>query len=335
MNLRQLEVFRAIMQTGSVTEAARLLNVSQPTVSVILKHAEARIGLKLFERIGNRLHPTPEASDLFPTVESVFARVDFLEQNLKNLKDGTSGMLQVGAIPSLTQSVFLPALRYFCRAHPRVHVTVWGFPTPETIAAVANHRTEIGLAYSPGEGEMVEVEPFRKTEICCVMRADHPLARKEVVDFADLRDECIIANVVGSPLRRRIEAALHTAGASCDVRIEAGTLETYDLSHHGIGVGLVDIAPFPRDRYPDLVCRPLTPPILAQSYLIFPAKRPRSIMARRFVEILRCLFDGLSADTIPWLDSDIRSELSAARQEPAMHCRGLSAPPGRVAPPNH
>ncbi len=73
MNLRHLEVFYAVMSAGSVSEAARRLNVSQPAVSNMLKHAESTLGVApLFERVGGRLKPTPEAQALLPEAASVF-----------------------------------------------------------------------------------------------------------------------------------------------------------------------------------------------------------------------------------------------------------------------
>ena len=65
MRLRQIEVFRAVMLTGTVSEAARLLHVSQPVVTRVLQHAEASLGFRLFDRQRGRLQPTPEAQALY------------------------------------------------------------------------------------------------------------------------------------------------------------------------------------------------------------------------------------------------------------------------------
>ena len=72
-NLRQIEVFRAVMITGSIRGAAQLLFVSQPAVSRLLSHTESRVGFPLFQRIRGRLHATPEAKKLFHEVEEVYA----------------------------------------------------------------------------------------------------------------------------------------------------------------------------------------------------------------------------------------------------------------------
>src|SRR6478672_10752665 len=95
LNLRQLEVFHAIMSCGSLTEAARFLNVSQPSISTVLKHTEKRLGWPLFERTGGRLVATPEAELLFPEVERIFAQLGTLDRVTKDLHGGKAGFLAV------------------------------------------------------------------------------------------------------------------------------------------------------------------------------------------------------------------------------------------------
>jgi DNA-binding transcriptional LysR family regulator len=87
MNLRQLEVFYAVMQAGSVTGAARNLNVTQPAVSNVLKHTEQQVKFKLFERMGGRLHPAAEARDLLPDVNEIFGRIGTLNRGTFDERD--------------------------------------------------------------------------------------------------------------------------------------------------------------------------------------------------------------------------------------------------------
>lgn len=80
MNFRQVEVFKAIMTAGSVTDAARLLHVSVPAVSQVLSHTESQLGFPLFERIKGRLHPTTEAHRLYSEVELVYQGVQRIDR---------------------------------------------------------------------------------------------------------------------------------------------------------------------------------------------------------------------------------------------------------------
>ncbi len=100
MNLRQIEVFRTIMVTRSMTGAAKALHVSQPAVSRLVSHTELRLGLKLFERIKGRLYPTPEAEQLFAEVTAVYNSVQRVNQVAEDLLDHRSGLLRVPAAPT-------------------------------------------------------------------------------------------------------------------------------------------------------------------------------------------------------------------------------------------
>src|SRR5512140_2564993 len=99
INLRQIEVFYAVMRAGSITEAARVLNVTQPAVSVALKQLESRLRMPLFDRVGGRLRPTPEARALMPDVAEIFGRLGAVERMSQDLAAGARGVLSIAATP--------------------------------------------------------------------------------------------------------------------------------------------------------------------------------------------------------------------------------------------
>jgi DNA-binding transcriptional LysR family regulator len=95
MNLRQMEVFRAVMLTGSVSAAAELLHVSQPAVSKVLAHAQRQSGLLLFERIKGRLAATPEAQALYAEVETLWRGVEKVRDVSRELASPRAGTLRL------------------------------------------------------------------------------------------------------------------------------------------------------------------------------------------------------------------------------------------------
>ena len=109
-NLRQIEVFRAVMITGSIRGASQLLFVSQPAVSQLLSHTEARVGFPLFERIRGRLFATPEAKKLFHEVELVYAGVKRVNELARELHDHQEGILNLtlGGLWNASWSVLQP-----------------------------------------------------------------------------------------------------------------------------------------------------------------------------------------------------------------------------------
>ena len=100
MRLRQIEVFHAIYTSGSMTNAAKLLNVSQPSVSKVLAHAEQQLGYPLFDRVKGKLVATPEADRLFGLVSNVFDHVEQLRRVAVNLRASDVGKIRIAATPA-------------------------------------------------------------------------------------------------------------------------------------------------------------------------------------------------------------------------------------------
>ena len=90
LTLRQIEIIRAIMVTGTVGGAARLLNVSSPGVSRAMKHAEMSVGVKLFSRKGGRYSPTMEANAIFSQINGVYDKVEDLQFVISRIKRGAA-----------------------------------------------------------------------------------------------------------------------------------------------------------------------------------------------------------------------------------------------------
>ena len=100
MRLRQIEVFHAVYSSGTMTNAAAKLNVSQPSVSKVLAHAEQQLGYRLFDRVKGKLIPTPEAHQLFKHVREVYEDVDRLRHVASNLKAASAGRIRVASTPA-------------------------------------------------------------------------------------------------------------------------------------------------------------------------------------------------------------------------------------------
>ena len=130
MKLREMEIFRAIMLGGSVSEAARILNVSQPAVSTSLRYMEDRLGMKLFRREKGRVYSTPEALALFTEIEGVFEKLDAVQRFAEDLRDTRSGVLSLASTPTLTYAFLAEAIAQFRRDRPGVRVSCWRSRTP-------------------------------------------------------------------------------------------------------------------------------------------------------------------------------------------------------------
>jgi len=117
MRLRQIEVFHAIYTSGSMTNAARLLNVSQPSVSKVLAHAEQQLGYALFDRVKGKLVATPEADRLFGLVSNVYAHVEELRNVAENLRASDVGKIRIAATPAFGVDLIPTAISSYLEKH--------------------------------------------------------------------------------------------------------------------------------------------------------------------------------------------------------------------------
>ena len=289
MNLRQLEIFHAIMTYGSVSEAARALNVAQPSVSTVLKHAEQNLGVKLFERVGGRLAPTPEAEQLFPEVDRVYSQLALLSRFTKDLRAGGSGYLAVIGNPTLANTLLPLAVARFRKEYPQVRVRIQTSITAGQMAdRVTRREFDLGFVYGPNLDVHTGTEVIGYSQVACAMLPDHPLARLKAIRPADLMPYETITFGVGSPIRNLAEAIFREAGCELNPVVEASFSATACvLARNGVGVAIIDPLILRTDRFGDLAIRPFEPDRTIELQVISPKNRPRSMLSEVFIEILK------------------------------------------------
>ena len=288
MNLRHLEVFHAIMRTGSVTGAARQLNVTQPAVSAVLKHFESRMKIKLFRRVGGRLQPTPEAEAIFPDVAEIHGRIDAVERFIDDLALGRMGTLTIASSLTITNGVLAGAVARFIETRPEVRVALMSTTAPQVVERVVNREVELGIAYEPVNHPEVDTESLMRHSIACVMREDHALAERDSVDIRDLEPHRLITYSSRGVLRSIIDRALRRGGVTPRSTVEVNlSLTALVLAHHGAGIALVD--PYMLSVIPlqGMIARPLTPRIELNAVLIRARSAQRSAVMGKFVAHLK------------------------------------------------
>jgi DNA-binding transcriptional LysR family regulator len=160
LNLRQIEVFRAIMLTGSISRAAALLRVSQPAVSRLMAYAEQRLGLTLFERIKGRLHPTPEAKRLFIEVDVVYQAFQRVNEVADDLVENRTGHLRIVCSSHLGQSLIPKAIGRFYERFSEVRIILHTMAPSQLMQAVLMQQADLGVAFLTESHPNVRVRPL-------------------------------------------------------------------------------------------------------------------------------------------------------------------------------
>src|SRR5690606_36086002 len=136
MRLRHIEVFHAIYTSGSINAAARALNVSQPSLSKTLQHAEDQLGFQLFRRVRGRLIPTDEAHVVFRESSEVYAKIETLQQACKSLRNGDAGHIRIAVLPVAGLDAAPAAIARFRDKHPGVSFDIQTYHHDEALRAL-------------------------------------------------------------------------------------------------------------------------------------------------------------------------------------------------------
>src|SRR5205085_12508072 len=207
LNPRQVEAFRAVMTTGSVTSAAATRHVTQPAVSRLIRDLEATLKLALFERRGNRLAPTAEAGHLFAEVERTFVGLSRISQFAEELRARRAGSLRIAGMPALTCGFLTRHVGRFAVRRPEVAVTLHGLPSHLIADGVAAGRYDFGIAEAPVERPGLTVEALPAKAVAAIPAGD-PLAKRDVLRPKDFKDRSFISLGPASLFRSRIDAAM-------------------------------------------------------------------------------------------------------------------------------
>jgi DNA-binding transcriptional LysR family regulator len=180
MNLRHIEVFHAVYTNGSVSAAARALNVSQPSVTKVLQHAELLLGFALFERTRGRLVPTEEAHALFDDVADIQDRVYQLRKASQNVRRGRASMLRISTLPSLGLGVLPEAVSRFLLKRPGVAFELHTVHLEDMVKRLYERETDIVISYEVPRAAAVASRRLGRGEMVAMFRnADLPLTRAE------------------------------------------------------------------------------------------------------------------------------------------------------------
>ena len=288
MNLRQLEILRAVVRHRTTVAAADELALSQPAISNALKAMEAQAGFALFERVNNRLFPTSEAMALYKESEAIFALHAKLENRVRDLRECRAGHLSIVATPPLAYSVIPPAISEFLRQRPQTRMFFDVRRYEGIIDGLLSHVAELGFAlgFSPHPGIAQEI--VHTGEMVCVLPPNHALADRPVISASDLVGLPFIGLERGTRLGEAVRDSFARAGAPFQPTVEVRYCNTACVLA-AAGVGAAGVDPFsPRQSGSSaLTVRPFTPMTPALAYMLWSEAEPLSRLAKAFLNEVR------------------------------------------------
>ena len=258
VNLRQVEVFKAVIEHGTVSSAAAALHVSQPAMSKSLALFEGDCGLRLFDRVKGRLAPTEQGMQLYAEIDRIFSGVQQVENAIDALHRQTQGRLLIGVMPALSGAFVQRVVTAFLRVHPGTYCSIEARSSQWIMESLVGRRLDVGFVGSDMRNPYVESEPLMEHPVVCIMPAGHPLEARRVVVPADLARFLYVAFEPESATGQQVAAMLGAHGVSPKIAVVTNLARTvYEFVAAGTGVALVH--PLMASEFDRITVRPFEP----------------------------------------------------------------------------
>ncbi|CAM5189414.1 DNA-binding transcriptional LysR family regulator OS=Castellaniella defragrans OX=75697 GN=HNR28_001450 PE=3 SV=1 [Castellaniella defragrans] len=282
MRLRHIEIFEAIRQAGSLTQAAALLSISQPAASKILAHAESQLGFKLFDRVKGRLVPTREAEILAPQIALLSQDLSHVNRLAANLRKGERAHLRIGCAPAIGLGLLPLAMqRFYQTSHASFAIST--LHSPALVAGLHTRELDVAITFDTGSHPGIKRQQVGMTELAYLSRSPIPdpvtLSQLAVRPFVipDPRDQ------VGA----LVEQTLESAGVQASTRIVVQThYVACSLVDAGCGDALVDNLTARAMMKPGMSLSRLDPSVVIPIHVMVHATDSLSLLHRDFIDSL-------------------------------------------------
>jgi len=287
-SLRQMEVFRAVMLTGSIKGASKLLFTSQPALSRIVAHTELTLGLTLFNRVKGKLVPTPEAEMLFGEVDKCYQQVLRVDDFARGLVSGPSGVLNLACSPALSRGLVARTIARFVRQYPNIQVNYTLALLDSMAQDVLSNKVDLAVSVLPIEHPNLQVTPFMQGRMVCIVPRGHALAQQPRVHIADLARHPLVAHHPSIPFGQLLSAAFEKANVSLQAAVYIHQTDmACSLVRTGVGVAMVDEFTARGLPWPDIHVLPLVEDILLHPSIVRSTFDTGRNHAAKFIELLR------------------------------------------------
>jgi DNA-binding transcriptional LysR family regulator len=283
ITFRQLQLFRALVSTGSISGAAREANVTQPTASIHLKELSEEIGLPLYEVIGRTVHLTEAGKELADTARVMQDEWERFQQKVASLKGVERGRLRVAVVS--TAKYFIPRmLGEFCKAHPGVDIALEVLNRDGVIERLRNNLDDLYIMSRPPTDLALEDRVFLPNPLVIIGPKGHPLSRKKGLDLKSLSQERFILREEGSGTRLATDAHFKSQRFTPKVRLVLGSNEAIkEAVAGGLGLAVVSIHALRHAPTPGVVELDVASfPIASNWHLVYPSGRRLSPVAQVF-----------------------------------------------------
>lgn len=282
---RQLEAFRALIETGSVTETSKRINVTQPAASRLIADLERSVGYPLFLREKKRLYPTPEALALFEEVNRSFIGIDTIAEAARDIGSFRRGSLHLIGLPAMALDFLPRMIAKFCQNRPDISISLQIEGSQRVVQCVASQQFDIGFAEIETQHPAVTSRILYEASMVAILPLRHELLERSVLGPKDFEGLNFISFSADYARRKRIDAIFTANSVTRITQIESQlSMAIGNIVASGAGVSIVDhVTACGLQDLGLIEARPFAPEIPYRYRVLLPSHKPLSSLGEAFL----------------------------------------------------
>ncbi len=287
MNIKGLRAFNQIMATGTLSAAAKQMNISESALSRQLSLLEIELDLTLFSRDKRHLVPTEEGEQFFREAERVLDSIEQIPEIVQEIKTGTRRRMRIIAMPRMASCIAIPAIARFMRENTKIEVTLEAQPRRFLERWIASRKFDLGLGALPVHHAGVRAEKVFSVPVVAVLHPSHPLADRRSLKVEELADENFITMTPNTLLGQQVSGILNQAGVFPKSTIQTSqALLSCNFVAQGQGVAITD-AMIAMAFGPEIRMVPIEPQVQMEFGLLYPTGTKKSQEVEMLAEIIK------------------------------------------------
>ncbi|MBD8049755.1 LysR family transcriptional regulator [Limnohabitans radicicola] len=284
ITFRQLRLFLATAETGSVSAAARAMHVTQPTASMQLREITESVGMPLYDIIGRQLHLSDAGQRLAQTARSIVGEWEAFEQSIHAMHGLTQGKLRVAVVS--TAKYFVPRLLgSFCEQHPNIDISLEVLNRDGVIQRLRDNRDDLYVMTTPPADMVLEDQVFLSNPLVLIAPRNYALSTRKRLSLDALKNERFLLREKGSGTRLATDRFFEAQNFELSSRLELGSNEAIKEAVAGhLGVAVISRHALKDSELDHELC--ILPvngtPIPSQWHLVYPKAKQISPIAAVF-----------------------------------------------------
>lgn len=288
ITLRHIEVFHAVMTSGSVTEAAGMLSTSQPTVSRELARLEHVTRLTLFERVKGRLRPTSHALQLFEEVQRSFFGLERIANAAASLREFEHGKLSIACLPVFSHALLPQACKRFLDRYAKVSIGITPQESPILEQWLSAQRYDLGLTEIAQAPPGTVLTPLLTLDEVCVLPDGHPLLARDALSPQDFAAERFVSLAPLDVYRQQLDEIFRQANVERRLVLDTHSATSVcAMVRQGVGLAIVNPLTALEFAGQGVQIRRFTVSVPFSISVVKPVHRPQSTLVALFEEALQ------------------------------------------------